>query len=202
MSLLRACSLDASRLAPRSLLVKRPKELDAAEAREVDEQLEMLERSMSTMRQRFSFPRGYDETILCMRLNLDPPAAHHRPRPLFYYGVTDGLLCGLVTPALMRQRGFTLHKKADLTYWHRPAPTAAHMPTGGKTKAATPLVFVHGVGLGPLPYIGFLDDLGRQSDGGMIVIELPFVANRLSALRQVRQQLQWLQHSPQFQQRM
>eukprot|EP00966_Prymnesium_polylepis_P259692 5998184-Prymnesium_polylepis.1 len=48
-------------------------------------------------------PRRAVQTILCMRLNLDPPAAHHRPRPLFYYAISDGILCGLLTPMLMRQ---------------------------------------------------------------------------------------------------
>ena len=44
-----------------------------------------------------------------------------------------------------------------------------------------PVVFVHGVGLGPLPYIGFITEMAGQSP--TIVLELPFVSQRLSAGR-------------------
>jgi len=90
------------------------------------------------------------------------------------------VLSGIVTPVLMRRLGFSLFKSADLTYWHRPAPVTAET----SAQAATPLVFVHGVGLGPLPYVGFIEELTKQSNGPTIVIELPFVAQRLSGLPQ------------------
>ena len=44
-----------------------------------------------------------------------------------------------------------------------------------------PVVFVHGVGLGPLPYLGFIAQMAGQSP--TIVLELPFVSQRLSAGR-------------------
>lgn len=48
---------------------------------------------------------------------------------------------------------------------------------------ATPIVFVHGVGLGPLPYLGFITEMLDNSNGApMMVIELPFVSQRLGGL--------------------
>jgi len=88
-----------------------------------------------------------------------------------------------VTPLLMRRLGFRQHEESCLTYWHRPAPPSED----GAARASTPLVFVHGVGLGPLPYIGFIEDLTRSSDGPLIVIELPFVAQRLTGMSRAPQ---------------
>jgi len=48
-------------------------------------------------------------------------------------------------------------------------------------RASSPVVFVHGVGLGPLPYLGFIEQL-LQDGSPLLVLELPFVAQRLSAL--------------------
>ena len=52
----------------------------------------------------------------------------------------------------------------------------ANSPDGSET----PLVFVHGVGLGPLPYLGFIRRLAG-SRAPTIVLELPFVSQRISS---------------------
>lgn len=58
------------------------------------------------------------------------------------------------------------------------AEGAGGSSTGGgarQTKrAAAPLIFVHGVGLGPLPYTKFIEEMLSNSDGApMLVVELP-----------------------------
>ena len=44
----------------------------------------------------FAFPAGYNKEVRSFTLNLDPPSCNIKTRPLFYYALTDGLLCGLV----------------------------------------------------------------------------------------------------------
>ena len=155
----------------------------AADTQELDEALAMLEAALSTRRQPFTFPTGFHPRVVSMRLNADPPSTHIKPRPLFYYAVTDGLLGGLVTPHKMRSRGFKYHVAEGLTYWYHPgSPTTCPDGRPRDSPACTPLVFVHGVGLGPLPYVGFIEQLSEQSAGPVMIIELPFVAQRLSGL--------------------
>ena len=118
-----------------------------------------------------------------MRLNLDPPSCNMRPRPLFYYAITEGIN-GLYTPHKMRAHGFRHYVADGLGYWFHPGDGTAHATEVGRisskhTKVTrTPIVFVHGVGLGPLPYLHFVE---AMLDGSpLLVIELPFVAQRLS----------------------
>lgn len=137
----------------------------------------------------FRFPEGRMPGIRAMRINLDSPARHFRSRPLFYYLLTDVLACGLVTPLLMRSKGFRRYKQGPLSYWYHaglPRPGDAEPkervaePEAKAGGAETPVVFVHGVGLGPLPYIGFIDELLLQAaEAPLMVLELPFVAQRL-----------------------
>ena len=154
---------------------------------------------------RFRFPAGHNKALRSMRLNLDPPAHNMQLRPLFYYALTDGLLCGVVSPMLMKNKGFSFHRTGRRqdspdghegpTYWYHPGPAPAAAPPAtpaaapaaphpaAAAAAAAPLVFVHGVGLGPLPYTGFIDDMLKRANGApMMVIELPFVSQRLSGL--------------------
>ena len=153
---------------------------------------------------RFRFPAGHNKALRSMRLNLDPPAHNMQLRPLFYYALTDGLLCGVVSPMLMKNKGFSFHRTGRRqdspyghegpTYWYHPGSSASSSPSSSPSStastpaaaaaaAAAPLVFVHGVGLGPLPYTGFIDDMLKRANGApMMVIELPFVSQRLSGL--------------------
>lgn len=131
-----------------------------------------------------------------MRINVDAPACNTLQRPLFYYALTDGLVGGLVTPAVMRARGFTLHRcrasrnRNSLEYWYHPGakvapvgPECGRQGTPPTQPTLTPLVFVHGVGIGPLPYAHFISELLHSSDGApMLVVELPFVAQRISGI--------------------
>jgi len=121
---------------------------------------------------RFRFPEGWADEVRSMRINLDAPGDRIWARPLFYYAITDGVIGGLVTPSLMRARGFTRHRQGSLTYWFREG--SGGNGSGGRT----PLVFVHGVGLGPLPYLGFISRIG-DDETPMLVPEIPWVSQRL-----------------------
>ena len=55
----------------------------------------MLESALTApFRRPFAFPDGYNDAIVPIRLNIDPPSTNIRARPLFYYAVTDRLLGG------------------------------------------------------------------------------------------------------------
>ena len=93
----------------------------------------------------------------------------------------------------MRRRGFRQYKRPGLTYWYRPeldgntdpASPVETRTSASAVKSRTPLVFVHGVGLGPLPYLSFVDRLTSSTDGALIVVELPYVSQRLSGIPKV-----------------
>ena len=79
----------------------------------------------------------------------------------------------------------------------RPPPTELFEQGSGEqgrgnqagAKDPTPIVFVHGVGLGPLPYKGLIDNMLTNARGApMLVLELPFVSQRLSGLHKAPQE--------------
>jgi len=180
---------------------KNAAKLPVEEQTELQAAMEMLEARLSAHmhkamlaagvrgeRPSFRFPAGRTRGIRAMRVNLDSPARHFRSRPLLYYLLTDVLACGVITPMLMRSKGFRLKRTGPLSYWvheglSKPRALSNATDAGAHTTAQTPLVFVHGVGLGPLPYIGFIDELLEQAEAPLMVLELPFVAQRLTAGR-------------------
>ena len=135
----------------------------------------------------FRFKAGYNPQLSAMTLNIDPPSLTMQPRPLLYYFLTHGVK--RVTGAVMRLRGFHRYREGKLTYWHHPGDVAGER----EGAEATPLVFVHGVGLGLTPYLGWLRHLGElRAPGGrrppMLLLELPFVSQRLGGLRSLPQE--------------
>ena len=83
----------------------------------------------------FRFPPGRTAHVTSMKLNLDPPAPNTRTRPLFYYFITDVLVCGLLTPLLMRRRGFRHHRIRGMRYWFRPGDPATSPPQAAAAAA-------------------------------------------------------------------
>ncbi|KAG0227356.1 hypothetical protein BGW42_002998 [Actinomortierella wolfii] len=139
------------------------------------------------------FTPGFNPSVECIRLNLDPVIASHRP--LIYYTLVwiANLLSGFVfnflgftrfEGALDRAHRLTSRRakhqhpteeseKAragyDLAYWYRPA-------TDPEKKV--PLVFIHGIGVGLVQYIHFIIALSTLSRP-IIMVEVPYVSNRL-----------------------
>ncbi|KAF7729575.1 hypothetical protein EC973_004250 [Apophysomyces ossiformis] len=162
------------------------------------------------------FPKGYNQRLQCIRLNLDPVQAVHRPlifyvviylctvmfNALFLEAIWEfkqcqslpGVLWGGFLSWIDRWRGHhhyhhhhppngknsqVQHSVAtendnhrdkgeghhSVVYWYRPVPDS--------TK--TPLVFIHGIGAGPLCYGEFIHRLAHL-DRPMFCVELPYVS--------------------------
>ena len=144
----------------------------------------------------FRFPDGQNPELHCMRHNVDPPSRHILHRPLLYYLLTDGLFQLLLTPLILRKLGFSpyhvrsrRHRRgggAGLRYWHHPGLLSRRgdgTKGGGVDGGApprTPVVFVHGVGFGLLPYTGWVRKLLHAASGAPVLLYcLPAAAQQL-----------------------
>eukprot|EP00128_Syssomonas_multiformis_P012237 Colp12_sorted_trinity150504_noHs@6319 len=110
---------------------------------------------------------GRNPSVLSMRHTLEPIRAGHHPFLLYLWCMAAAWLHGVY----FRLAGFRRHRAGALHYWHRPAcsPGGAGKPAG---------VFLHGIGIGLLPYTTFIRKLG--SDGrALVLVELPHVSLRL-----------------------
>ncbi|KAF9165580.1 hypothetical protein DFQ26_009775 [Actinomortierella ambigua] len=139
------------------------------------------------------FAPGFNPNVDCIRLNLDPVVASHRP--LIYYALV--WIANLISGFVFNLLGFTRFEGAldrahrikvrkakhqhpteekekaranyDLAYWYRPARDAENK---------VPLVFIHGIGVGLVQYIHFIVALSTLSRP-ILMIEVPYVSNRL-----------------------
>ncbi|KAI7876841.1 alpha/beta-hydrolase [Lichtheimia hyalospora FSU 10163] len=114
---------------------------------------------------------GYDEDIRALRITLDPVQAYHRP--LVFY-ICMACITFMIHHVLFEQCWrMQQYQCGHLTYWLR---------SGGANKSDNkkPIVFIHGIGPGFLPYINFLCNLMRLDDGASDVfcVELPHVSMR------------------------
>ena len=97
------------------------------------------------------------------------------------YVVTDLLMRLLLPTVLLTARGFRKHycESTSLSYWVR-----VGKPQDGQEcdADAMPIVFVHGLGVGVLPYIAMLDTLlsGVDASRSMVLMELPFISCSLA----------------------
>ncbi|KAG1471508.1 hypothetical protein G6F56_002081 [Rhizopus delemar] len=119
---------------------------------------------ISTAQDKFNiyFLEGYNPDLHCIRLDLDPVQAIHRP--LIFYG---GLyLATQLFGLALRYWGFH-HTSATIPYWSRHT-----------TLTKTPLVFIHGVGIGLLGYMDWIRHL--PEDRPLYLIELDPISMRLT----------------------
>ncbi|KAK3240087.1 hypothetical protein CYMTET_50041 [Cymbomonas tetramitiformis] len=121
-------------------------------------------------------PKGIRVTPL--RLTLDP--IQYEPRPLLSYIVTHFVCHCVVTHSMMRARGFRRQysSEAKLGCWWLtpPAPSngAADVTGAG---ARPPILFIHGLGVGILPYIRQLDALLTAEPGrSVFILDLPNIS--------------------------
>lgn len=116
-------------------------------------------------------PHGSNPQLKCYRLLSDPlPVAH---RPLWMYAGTS-IMCPLMTSQVMRLMGFERLQVGGLTYWKR-GPRRDVQPAD-EVAGQVPLVFVHGLGVGLVPYYFFLYRLSKRHSGDFFVPEFPFLA--------------------------
>ncbi|KAG0201510.1 hypothetical protein BGX28_005696 [Mortierella sp. GBA30] len=154
-------------------------------AQELNQMVDTIERV-----KKVKFIEGYNSDVDCIRPCLDPVIASHRP--LLHYSLVwvVKMLMGL----LFRRLGFTRYKTTldqtsackvpqhakaiwkgkshsvpDLAYWYR-------IPDHPQNE--TPLVFIHGIGLGFIPYVHLIIALTSISRP-LILIEIPYVTSQL-----------------------
>ena len=119
-----------------------------------------------------------------IRFNLEHFRFRHKPLP--FYGVTHGVNA-LLSWALPQFHGFSYHPPQGgshngLGYWYRPPsfkPTATSAVEQQARVPTPPLVFVHGVG-GMCFYYGLIQELVDDTDGAIILLDLPFVSLQIA----------------------
>ncbi|KAI8982942.1 Alpha/Beta hydrolase protein [Trametes punicea] len=131
---------------------------------------------------------GWDQTIRCMKVTLDPVDMIHRP--LLWYLIVATV--DTITAIQMKNCGFHHYTSShcascfpprtftafsnnaphpDLVYWLRPH----------KSSTKDPILFLHGIGIGLWPYVPFFADLVEADpDVGIIAIENLSISMRIS----------------------
>ena len=110
------------------------------------------------------------DPVPCMRFTIEPMEWTHKP--LLFYAVCQGLLGGLGTVSLWNE-GFSKHKGGVFDYWLR-------MPESEEARMRTPIVFVHGIGVGLVMYMSFIKAL-LVHDCPIVCVELPWISSNLAA---------------------
>ena len=119
---------------------------------------------------RFPERKAGQEPLPCMRFSIEPMEYKHKPTS--YYWVCSFFL-GLAGKAGMLSQGFSRHRSRSLNYWVRVPETAAG-------RARTPIIFVHGIGVGLVMYLKLIKEL-MANDCPVVCIELPFISSTLGA---------------------
>jgi len=121
-----------------------------------------------------------DEIAVTSRMQVESMRLHSEPlrwqhRPLAYYAISQGV-GSILTRVLMGRAGYVAERQQELRYFYRP-PADSAAGDGASRKA---LVFIHGIGVGPAPYLHFVQRAAREG-AAVIVVELGAVAQRISA---------------------
>ncbi|KAJ2984542.1 hypothetical protein NUW54_g10470 [Trametes sanguinea] len=151
------------------------------------EELQMYVQKMEDLMGR-KIEEGWDQTVRCMKVTLDPVDMIHRP--LLWYFIVATI--DTITAVQMKNRGFEHYTSShcaacfpprtftafsnnaphpDLVYWLRPH----------KSTTKDPILFLHGIGIGLWPYVPFFGDLVEADpDVGIIAIENLSISMRIS----------------------
>lgn len=136
-------------------------------------------------------PRGRNNGIRTFRYMTDPLPVQHRPLAV-YLGTS--LLCPMLTLQVMKMMGFTRERVGGLLYWKRQRRNDVDPSMDLAASSRTPLVFVHGLGVGLVVYFLFIYRLSQRHSGEMLVPEFPFLAmapwESVPSAREVVAQLQ------------
>ena len=150
-----------------------PQALQPADHEELDEHIRMLERTTGAAL------RPTERQTASVRPMLPTvDAVRWLHRPLLYYMLTDAIFGRILTPRILKRRGFIRRRRHGLQYYaFDPSPAAEF---GSSVAAASDeadlenwmeddsdssmalssheaVVFIHGVGVGPAPYIQLLE---------------------------------------------
>ena len=153
--------------------------LDEARRLELSEIVGETERAAGRrLRDRSEARSGTTQAVRPLLPQLD--AVRWTARPLVYYAVTHGFGSLVYSPRCMSAAGFGARQAiastdagSTLRYYVRAAAPGR--------EDAPPLLFVHGIGVGPAPYADYLARLGEASGRMVVAVEMPAFSQRLSA---------------------
>jgi len=119
---------------------------------------------------------GYNSECKILKFTEEPVEGKHRP--LTMYLVVHVLFQLVMAPLQMRFAGYTQYQEGSLTCWYRP----------GKNPNLPPVCFIHGIGIGILPYQNWLRvleaacdaDSGGLAGRGILVPEIHVISARLN----------------------
>lgn len=120
-----------------------------------------------------NLPEGRNEHIRPYRVYTDPLPVLHRPLALY---VASSVLCPALVSKVMESFGFSRERVGGLCYWYRPPRNDVRPEEDIAGPSRLPLVFIHGLGIGLVPYFFFILRLSRRFSGDLYVPELPFLA--------------------------
>ncbi|KAJ3060477.1 hypothetical protein HDU98_003554 [Podochytrium sp. JEL0797] len=133
---------------------------------EVHKVLELFEHQLN-----MRFHIGHNPRLSTVKLNSNPVDAY--PKPLIFYIVMKGLEC--VEVIFLNSFGYRRRVENGLAYWVRYPSDVSDA-----NDSATPIVFVHGIGVGLFQYMGFAHELSKTQSRPIFLIELPHITMRFS----------------------
>lgn len=160
---------------------------DEAILRELDQMIDSMTECYG-----IRFPPGYNPQAKCMRLNLDTMEPRHKP--FLYYAILQALSLAfeLYCTRVLGFKKYLAHSspqillgawksgasnnavvKEKIPYWFRPASALAT----SETDLQSPIVLIHGIGVGLFGYLNYLNKLLKGCGRPIIMIELPHVSS-------------------------
>ncbi|KAL1923426.1 uncharacterized protein VTP21DRAFT_8406 [Calcarisporiella thermophila] len=142
-------------------------ELTVQEVQTTEGMIRILEQKIGS-----KLENGYNSNVNCMRMTLDPFTS--LSRPLVVYGIVS--VADLVMGLYLSYQGFRRMQCGHLSYWMRPGSYIAQ----DKSLKQSPIIFVHGIGIGLAAYVSFIRKfITKFEDRDILLLELPHVSMRL-----------------------
>jgi pimeloyl-ACP methyl ester carboxylesterase len=152
------------------------KEMDENEKQELDVLVRQFEKRCSPAEgSNWKLPEGYNGDAKLMKFSEEPVT--HTHRPLVMYTAVHFLLQEVIAPIRLSLMGFSRSQHRSLSYQYRL----------GVHPEKEPLVFIHGLGVGVIPYESFLSRLIKMSEDetsplfgrSILCVELHAVSQRI-----------------------
>lgn len=117
---------------------------------------------------------GYDPQVKCIRLTIDDMQVLHRP--FIYYAVLRALhaIAFVLLYALGFRQASVQTMSCSQRYYYRLGVSSVEK----QCERALPIVFIHGIGMGLLHYIGLVARLPREVD--VFLLDWPHISMRIA----------------------
>jgi pimeloyl-ACP methyl ester carboxylesterase len=148
------------------------KQMSSSEREELNELIRLFETKVSSG----ALPDGKNENAKLLKFSEEPVKFTHRP--FIMYGIVHIVLQEMLAPLALLKMRFRPDYSGNTRYWFRPG----HDPN------KVPIVIIHGLGVGLLPYVPFIQRLMDKSDAStgpmagtsILCIELHAVSQRIN----------------------